>query len=240
MARRLNTEIFIYRSNIVHNFKYDYSRVYYVNNSTYVDIGCSEHGWFKAKPDGHMAGKGCIQCGFQKSRLNVISNTLEFINKAIAKHGMLYNYSKVNYTRNFIKVEIICQTHGSYFQTPSNHLMGKGCAKCQTYGYCKGIPGSFYVLHNENTTKVGITNRGAKKRCNDIIKESGIPFQIICELKFTGGGVPQDIEKRVLDYLRAKYKTVDKVFNGSTECFLNVDLHSLTEFLKPQRLNNQS
>ena len=28
------------------------------------------------------------------------------------------------------KVEIVCQKHGSFFQTPHNHIAGKGCKTC--------------------------------------------------------------------------------------------------------------
>jgi hypothetical protein len=44
---RLNNEIFIERSNKIHNFKYDYSKVEYVNNSTPVTIICPIHGEFE-------------------------------------------------------------------------------------------------------------------------------------------------------------------------------------------------
>ena len=56
----------------------------------------------------------------------------EFIQRAEAIHGKdTYNYSKVTYKNRQTKVEIICPTHGSFFQTPSSHIgMGCGCRKC--------------------------------------------------------------------------------------------------------------
>lgn len=54
----------------------------------------------------------------------------EFIEKARAKHGCKYDYSKVEYINNHTKVCIICPEHGEFWQTPMNHLMGKGCVKC--------------------------------------------------------------------------------------------------------------
>lgn len=56
--------------------------------------------------------------------------TTQFIAKAKAIHGDKYDYSLVEYIRNCTKVKIICKVHGVFEQTPLNHLMGKGCAKC--------------------------------------------------------------------------------------------------------------
>ena len=54
----------------------------------------------------------------------------EFVAKAKEVHGDKYDYSKVEYKNNHTKVCIICTEHGEFWQTPSNHLSGKGCAKC--------------------------------------------------------------------------------------------------------------
>ena len=60
----------------------------------------------------------------------------EFIEKAKKIHGDKYDYSKVIYINNRTKVCIICPIHGEFWQTPSDHLLGKGCKKCgmQTRG----------------------------------------------------------------------------------------------------------
>jgi len=60
----------------------------------------------------------------------VRSTTEIFIAEARNVHGDKYNYSLVNYINNSSKIEIVCPIHGSWFQTPSNHLRGKGCKKC--------------------------------------------------------------------------------------------------------------
>ncbi len=56
--------------------------------------------------------------------------TEEFIAKAREVHGDKYNYSKVEFVNLTTKVCIICPEHGEFWQTPSNHLQGKGCRKC--------------------------------------------------------------------------------------------------------------
>ena len=45
-----------------HNF-YEYKKVRYVNNSTNVIIVCPKHGDFKQRPNDHLRGKGCNDCG---------------------------------------------------------------------------------------------------------------------------------------------------------------------------------
>lgn len=57
-------------------------------------------------------------------------NTQIFIEKANIKHNNQYDYSKVNYTDSVTPVEIICPIHGSFFQSPVNHLRGRGCPQC--------------------------------------------------------------------------------------------------------------
>ena len=56
--------------------------------------------------------------------------TEEFIINAKIKHGEIYDYSKVFYKGNKIKVKIICKTHGIFEQRPDDHLNGHGCSKC--------------------------------------------------------------------------------------------------------------
>ena len=50
-----------------------------------------------------------------------------FIEKAYTVHGNKYVYSKVEYYNCKEKVCIICPEHGEFWQTPDNHLQGKGC-----------------------------------------------------------------------------------------------------------------
>ena len=54
----------------------------------------------------------------------------EFIKRARIIHGDKYDYSKVEYNGMFNKVCIICPIHGEFWQTPVNHLKGKGCSSC--------------------------------------------------------------------------------------------------------------
>lgn len=47
-----------------------------------------------------------------------------------AAHKCGYDYSKANYTGIHNRVEILCPIHGSFFQEPNNHIVGRGCPMC--------------------------------------------------------------------------------------------------------------
>lgn len=51
-----------------------------------------------------------------------------FIKKSKEKHNSFYDYSLVEY--NTAKIKITCKKHGVFEQSPTNHLSGQGCIKC--------------------------------------------------------------------------------------------------------------
>lgn len=105
--KQICSENFIEKANKVHNHRYDYSKVNYINNREKVCIICPEHGEFWQGPYKHLTGQGCPKCGgTQKSNID------EFILKAKKVHGNKYDYSKVEYVNNKTKVCIICPEHG--------------------------------------------------------------------------------------------------------------------------------
>lgn len=120
----MTTEEFVARARDVHGDRYDYSKAEYVNLKTPVCIICKKHGEFLQKPNGHLLGRGCQQCG--DNRLT----TEEFVARAREVHGDRYDYSKVEYINLVTKVTIICPEHGEFTQKPSVHLDGCGCPNC--------------------------------------------------------------------------------------------------------------
>lgn len=54
----------------------------------------------------------------------------QFIRDAIHVHSTKYDYTNVEYKNNKTPVNIICPKHGTFKQTPDNHLRGQGCPKC--------------------------------------------------------------------------------------------------------------
>jgi hypothetical protein len=137
-ARRGSTTDFIARAVKIHGDKYDYSLTEYgKNNSDKVTIICPRHDppiEFRQSPSDHLNGKGCRPCSIVRRGLLLSGNTEDFIAKAVAKHGDLYDYSLTEYvSATKDKVTIICKSHNpphAFRQAPNNHLSGKGCQRC--------------------------------------------------------------------------------------------------------------
>lgn len=126
--RTTTVESFIERSVEIHNKKYDYSKVNYVNSKTKVCIMCPTHGQFMQTPAIHLKGCGCPKCaGYGK----IIE---DFITAAKEVHGEKYDYSKVIYVNTEHKVLISCPIHGDFLQSPYSHIHGNGCPKCAGIG----------------------------------------------------------------------------------------------------------
>jgi len=84
----LGLKEFIDKVNVIHNNKYDYSKVNYVNSYTKVEIVCPKHGSFFQKPNDHISSKaGCPICKESKGE-RLISRILQDYNiKYIPQHS---------------------------------------------------------------------------------------------------------------------------------------------------------
>lgn len=122
------TEIFIQKSKLIHNDKYDYALVEYTGNKNPVKIICPVHNIFEIRPDSHIMGRGCKQCLIRKKRVHM-KNKETFLKIANMKHGNTYDYSLVNFINSETKVKIICPVHNIFEQKPSSHKK-YGCIKC--------------------------------------------------------------------------------------------------------------
>lgn len=128
----LSNEEFVKKAKEVHDDKYDYAKVKYVNSHTKVLIKCNKCGTeFLQTPNKHLNGCGCSSCNG-----GVLSNYKEFEQKAKEMHNGKYKYCG-DYINNKISIKIICPKHGAYYQIPYVHLSNKGCPIC---GYKKSIP----------------------------------------------------------------------------------------------------
>lgn len=62
MTKKSTTEEFVSKARLVHGYKYDYSKVEYINSKTKVCLVCPIHGEFWQRPNDHLHGKGCRFC----------------------------------------------------------------------------------------------------------------------------------------------------------------------------------
>jgi hypothetical protein len=138
-------EQFIQKAKKIHGNKYNYSKVIYKNNDTYVIIICQIHGEFQQSPHSHLNGSNCIKCA------NNMRSTEEFIKDANKKHNYKYKYENTIFTGVRTKVIVTCLKHGNFKIISGNHLFGQGCKKCNNVGHSKEqIKWLDYVAKRDN------------------------------------------------------------------------------------------
>lgn len=123
-------KVFIEKSNIIHNNKYDYSKVNYITNIIPILISCPIHGDFEQKPSHHLLGSGCPICGDISMREKLNKGKNFFIEEYYNKYGKIYDLSNIIYINANIKVEVTCLKHGKFKITPMKLLYGSGCPNC--------------------------------------------------------------------------------------------------------------
>lgn len=130
MPKKKTKEEFIKEADIIHNYKYNYSKVNYINNKTKVCIICPEHGEFWQTPANHLKGANCPKCGCVLRIKNNTKSFKWFLKKANEIHHNKYKYDSTNYINTSTPIIIACPKHGDFVQKPCWHLKGDGCPKC--------------------------------------------------------------------------------------------------------------
>jgi hypothetical protein len=126
---KINQKEFLERAIKYHGDKYNYSLVEYIDMRTKVKIICPIHGIFEQNANDHIRGSGCHKCHYENFYKKAGKTLENFIKEANKIHNK-YDYSKVKYKGNKIKICIICPIHGEFWQTPNGHLRGRGCQEC--------------------------------------------------------------------------------------------------------------
>lgn len=117
-----------------HNFKYNYEKVIYLNNSTPIIIMCPVHGDFKQQASSHLGGCGCPKCSRLSGANNNIKNTEDkYLSSFKEIHGDKFDYSKSKYITYDTPIEIRCNTCNNIFtQQPQVHKISKEpCPQCR-------------------------------------------------------------------------------------------------------------
>ena len=158
----------------------------------------------------------------------------EFIGEAQLIHHNKYDYSKVEYANNKTKVCIICPEHGEFWQTPSDHLNGKGCPQCA--GNIRCDKDTFIEkakhMHNDRYDYSKVEYVNAHTKVCIICPEHG-EFWQTPNNHLNGNGCPLCKNRKIGDVLR---DTVEDFSNKSNE------IHDITDCLKalsPQQRNRE-
>lgn len=246
IPKKNRQEEFIKRCTVVHNGRYDYSLVEYVNTSTKVAIICKTHGVFYQNILNHRKGTNCPECtrlGRYKSHSKQF-----YIDKCNNVHGDTYDYSLVdcdeisNTQVRKEKFPVICKEHGVFYQTLYHHYNCKiGCPKCgrarangkirsnrNTFsksGYCSTFKHEldttyFYVIGLWNDEGEEFVKVGISKNINKRYTKANLPYnyEIICQLTMQPP-FAWELEQNYLKNFK-RYKYTPKIkFDGMYECF---------------------
>jgi Zn finger protein HypA/HybF involved in hydrogenase expression len=226
---KLNPEQVLERFEKVHGNTYDYSRVEYTGTQNNVTIVCEKHGPFEQAPNSHLAGSGCPVCG----RISLSEKSTHTQEQVIGKfreiHGDTYDYSRVEYSGNSIKVTIVCHEHGSFEQPPSSHKSGQGCPDCSTLGFRNNQPGYYYCLsilgHGGHWWFKGGISGDPQRRAGQIqssLRGSGLLLDVIVvdSIRFERGIDARNLESKLLKVEGIRTFTIER-FDGSRELFSN-------------------
>jgi len=195
----------------VHGDKYDYSLwPSDIKNDTRVLTLCKVHNetWEHTVVNHINREAGCPACARNKPR------TFErFVKVAAEIHKNKYRYVMTDDVRNNSSVTIECPTHGLFSQSVSNHLAGKGCSACASYGFDPKKPAWFYMLQAENMFKVGITNK-LEQRMKQLKQSTPFDFTLTQKTYFSIGADAQKVERFYLMF----YESAGQIgFGGATE-----------------------
>lgn len=93
---RITQDEIIKRASFVHNYKYDYSKVIYIDYNTKIIIDCHLHGEFSQTPNNHIGGAGCNKCVGRISKVGT-----EWINLIKVNHPLLQTEFRIPNTRYY-------------------------------------------------------------------------------------------------------------------------------------------
>jgi hypothetical protein len=232
---QISFEAFVEESTAVHAGKFSYDHVKNdwrgIKNTT-LELFCDVHQEkFNTTASGHIKGAGCPKCSKIRGGIKNRSSTEKFIEEACNKFGKSFDYSRVDYIKSNLKVDIRCLEHNRWFKvTPNFHIHpdgNGGCPDCAQAGYKAGKSGFLYVLNVDELTKIGITNRAPQIRCKSVSRESCKNFEVIKSYYFEDGTIPRDMETLLLREMKQQYRQPYEKFDGYKETFYNVNLAAL-------------
>jgi len=94
---KMSQSEFLQRSIAIHGDEYDYSLVEFKGTKTPVNIICKKHGIFSQRPEKHLIGRGCPECGktrYEETNLKKYGVRRPLQNEAIKKKMQQTNLEK--------------------------------------------------------------------------------------------------------------------------------------------------
>lgn len=173
----------------MHGDRYSYDKTIYYGVKEKLNIYCSvcdEYFW--QRPDQHLSGRGCLECGLKSMGEKGRKPIDQFICESNTKHGENYVYCTEGYGKVLEKIKIKHVKCGSVFiQSPYEHLrMTNPCPRCNKQtrtGGSKINKHLFTQKWQEKFLKEAIKIHGEKYDYSKIIDiYSSKKIEILCKL----------------------------------------------------------
>lgn len=175
-------EQFINKANEIHQNKYEYKNVKYLNSTTKINITCKIHGDFVQSPASHLSKNGCPLCGKTTSGERHRITKENLLKRFKDKHGDKYQVEDFTMTTltGGTKITIICPKHGKVIKSITNHLRC-GCSKCgnDTISFkTRKIPKELErVCANLRRRVKSYISRGGYKKQSSTTTMIGLPWE---------------------------------------------------------------
>ena len=152
----------------------------------------------------------------------------------------MYFFNITNNISVHEKVEIICHEHGSFWQSPANHMSGgNGCPDCSVFGYRTSKSGWLYLQTlNDEFIKIGITNHTPERRMKEHKKNSSLEHKIVGKWFFDDGNIPLAIETKIKQSFRCGVVSSDVMEDGHSETMFISELPKVLEMIRNMLANN--
>ena len=86
---------------------------------------------FFQKPCEHWNHEGCRACKHEQIfNRKLLESWISFLNESYRLYGDKFSFINSKFITRNHKIEIICPTHGPFFQKPTRFLKGMTCQKC--------------------------------------------------------------------------------------------------------------
>ena len=123
-------ESFVEKANAIHDNKYSYDKVVYVNSQTPVIVGCPLHGDFLTYPANHTKGRGCPVCqkshGEMKIDLFLRTHNINYVRQyKIRNENLLCNNSVFIVDFYIQNKNVIIEYNGEQHYKPVSQFGGK-------------------------------------------------------------------------------------------------------------------
>ena len=208
-----------------------------------IEIICQKHGKYFQIVKNTLKNRKCKKCCLEKLKDNKFKSTQQFVDNAIKKHGLIYDYSKTIYVSSKENVVITCSKHGDFYLKPKYHLNGTKCRGCKIE--------HLQYLNSLNGNNGWYKIKNAEKFKENWLNIEAYLYQIKCkngeEIYYKIGITSKKIEDRfknkfdsfiVIDYVKTNlYDAVIREqsilndnktmrfnpkikFHGHTECFI--------------------